>query len=335
MEVNDFYSSNAYIYLPTKKNPKVILSIDNSSISKNSFKLYNPFSKKAILFKRVMNNLYTKFNFFTRFILSEKKNQSEFINYLEKKLHLKLTVSVYFATLKDKVVLQLQDKNAKIIGYLKFPLNDIGLKHIQNEINAVEILSKKDIVKSAILVDEYKSNPFIVLKELDGNIGIVERTDLNTILNRLNRNQMYLLENHPRVIELEERLSKYNFDKYIEILKNIKKMSTFEYQLVYEHGDFTPWNIVQTNNKFVAFDYEYFVEDGLEYLDLIKYYYQVGKLLNSLNNTALISFIKEKIKINEIELFLKIFLIKEILKNEEENEAFLFEENLLQLLEKK
>lgn len=330
-----FYSNNRYVYLPNKKNPKVVLSIDNSTISKNAFKLYNPFSKKAILFKRVMNILYTKFNFFTKFILSEKRNQSEFIDYLEKKLNTKLIVSIYFATLKDKVVLQLQDKNAKIIGYLKFPLNNIGLKHIQNEINAIEILSKKDIVDSAILVDKYEDYPFIILKEIDGSIGIVERDNLDIILNKLERDQTYLLSVHPRVIELKERLTKHDFDKYIKIISNIQETSSSEYKLVYEHGDFTPWNIVKTNTDFIAFDYEYFLKDGLEYLDLIKYYYQVGKLLNNLNNYELISFIKEKINIKEIELLLKIFLIKEILRNEEENEESLFEKNILELLEKK
>lgn len=331
----NFYSNNRYAYLPNKKNPKVVLSIDNSSISKNAFKLYNPFSKKAKLFKNVMNILYTQFNFFIKLVLSEKKNQSEFIDYLEKKLNTKLIVSIYFATLKDKVVLQLQDKNAKIIGYLKFPLNDIGLKHIQNEINAVEILSKKDIVESAILVDEYEGNPFILLKEIDGTIGIVERINLGKILNKLENDQTYLLSEHPRVIELEERLTKYDFDKYIKIINDIKKRSSSNYKLVYEHGDFTPWNIVETNNKFVAFDYEYFLKDGLEYLDLIKYYYQLGKLLNNLNNHELISFIKKEININEIELLLKIFLIKEILRNTEENESFSYEENILELMEKK
>ena len=70
-------------------------------------------------------------------------------------------------------------------------------------------------------------------------------------------------------------------------------------------------------------------------MDLIKYYYQVGKLLNNLNNHELISFIKKEININEIELLLKIFLIKEILRDTEENESFSYEENILELLEKK
>ena len=331
----NFYSNNSYIYLPSKSNPKVAIAIDNYKYAKNAFKLYNPFSKNAKLFKKVMNILYTKFNFFTKIILSEKKNQSEFIDYLENKLNTKLIVSIYFATLKDKVVLQLQDKDAKIIAYLKFPLNDIGLKHIQNEIDAVEILSKEDIVDSAILVDMYQGNPFIVLKEIDGDIGIVEKYNLDIILNKLKRNQTFLLTAHPRIIELKEKLNKYNLDSYVEIINNIETTSSYQYELVYEHGDFTPWNIVESNKKFIAFDYEYFIEDGLEYLDLIKYYYQIGKLLNTLKNDQLISFIKEEINIKEIELLFKIFLIKEILKNTEENESFSFEENILKLLEKK
>lgn len=331
----NFYSNNRYIYLSSKKNPKVAISIDNYKFSRNGFKLYNPFSKNAKLFKKVMSILYTRFNFITKFILSEKKQQSEFIDYLEKKLNSKLIVSIYFATIKDKVVLQLQNEDSKIIGYLKFPLNDIGLKHIQNEIDAVEILSKKNIVDSAILIDEYEGKPFILLKEIDGKIGIVKKSNLDIILNKLKRRQTSLLAEHPRIIELKERLNKNHCNKYIKIINDIQKTSSTQYQLVYEHGDFTPWNIVERNKEFIAFDYEYFLEDGLEYLDLIKYYYQVGKLLNKLNDDELIFFIKEVININEIELLLKIFLIKEILKNTEENEDFSYEENILKLLEKK
>ena len=52
MNATDFLSSNSYIYLPTSKNPKVALVVDNSALAQNAFKLYNPFSQKAKLFKK-------------------------------------------------------------------------------------------------------------------------------------------------------------------------------------------------------------------------------------------------------------------------------------------
>ena len=47
---NNFFSSNQYLFLPTKRNPKVALVIDDVNLIDNAFKLYNPFSKKAKIF---------------------------------------------------------------------------------------------------------------------------------------------------------------------------------------------------------------------------------------------------------------------------------------------
>ena len=335
MYINDFLSENKYLYLPTKSNPKVALVVDNSSYGENSFKLYNPFSKKAKLFKNITYFLFTKLNIVFNFIGNKEEESSNFIKYLEKKLNSKIISSVYFATLKDKVVLQLQTPESKIIGYLKFPLNEIGLAHINNEIEAMDILSKEGIIKVALLVDNYENTPFLLIEELNGQIDLVEKKNLFTILNNFNRNEFYLLNAHPRIKQLKFDLEKNKLDQYLNILIDIERNTKLEYQLVYEHGDFTPWNIVKFGNDFIPFDFEYFVKDGLEYLDLIKYFYQVGKLLNQLNNEDLILFIKQEIDIEEIEELFKIFLIKEILKNIIENENYSFDENILNLLEKK
>ncbi len=53
MNAIDFLSGERYIVLPTKSNPKVYLSIGNSDRAKLALNLYNPFSKKAIVLKRV------------------------------------------------------------------------------------------------------------------------------------------------------------------------------------------------------------------------------------------------------------------------------------------
>jgi hypothetical protein len=103
---------------------------------------------------------------------------------------------------------------------------------------------------------------------------------------------------------------------------------------VYEHGDFTPWNIVKVEEQYTPFDFEHFVEDGLEYLDLIKYYYQVGKLLEGLNGKELITYIAEEIKIEEMRELLQLFLIKEIVRNKEEGEPYNFEVEMIETMER-
>ena len=67
MKGNEFLSSNRYIYLPTKKRPKVSLSIDSKEISNTSFKLYNPFSFKGKCLKIIIKMIQINFNIYIKF----------------------------------------------------------------------------------------------------------------------------------------------------------------------------------------------------------------------------------------------------------------------------
>jgi hypothetical protein len=217
---------------------------------------------------------------------------------------------------------------------LKYPLNDVGLKHIQNEILAFEILAKKKIIKPYILSKEYDGKPFLLLEELDGTIDSLDTKSIDTLVNKLKREDSFKLLNHPRIISLKESLAKNDMSTYISKVNAICTNSTEDYKLVYEHGDFTPWNIVKVKDNYTLFDFEYFVEDGLEYFDLIKYYYQVGKLLESKKEKELVAFVSANINIPEIQELLQLFLIKEILRGKEENELFEFEEDMMKVVEK-
>ncbi len=319
MNDTDFFSSNAYLFLPTKQNPKVALAIDNSVLAHNAFKLYNPFSKKAQVLKKSFAFLVVNINALSQMIFSIKKEKSKFIEYLEKKLDQKLIVSLYFATANDKVVLQLQTKEAEIVGYVKYPVNEKGLKHIENEIKAFDILSSKKIIKPYILRDRYESKPFLLLKELDGTIGIVEHDYALDLLKKFKRNKYYTLTEHPRIISLKKILSEHNILQPLEELETICNHSIEKYELVYEHGDFAPWNIVKVDNRYMPFDFEYFVEEGLEYFDLIKYYYQIGSLLEGKVDNELKEFVCSKINILEIDELYQLYLIKERLMKRLEN----------------
>lgn len=332
MNAINFFSINTYLYLPTASNPKVALAIDNKALANNAFKLYNPFSEKAKWLKKITRFLFLNGNFWLRKVAPVKKqSSSEFIQYLEKKLNLQLVSSIYFATAKDKVVLQLQN-NHQIIGYLKFPLNQTGVRRIINEQNAIEILSKEIIVSPVMLSDNFKDTPFLLLHELQGNIGNVSKNDINALLHKFKKDKKYCLKDHPRILQLKEQLEETKLFQYVTILEDCIATSREYYHEVYEHGDFAPWNIVHTQNGYVPFDFEYFEENGLEYMDLIKYYFQIGFLLQKLSIKELITYISEKINIPEIIILLKLFLIKEILRKTEENESSVYEKEMLKYL---
>ena len=306
----NFFSSSSYIFLPTKNNPKVALAIDNTALSRNSFKLYNPFSSKAKLLKQVVEFSYLNLNNISK-IFSKREEKSDFVIYLEKLLKQSLVVSIYFATIYDKVVLQLQSVDAKILGYIKYPLNEIGLKHIQNEIKAYEMLSSLNIIEPYILYDEYEGKPFLFLKELDGDIGVVEDKYICKIVDKFKRESSYSLANHPRVEEIKKLLIKNSMQEYLAKVDEIVDSSSVKYKVVYEHGDFAPWNILKVEEKYIPFDFEYFVEDGLEYFDLIKYYYQIGSFLKKKKRYDLKEYVCAKVGIQDIEYIYELYLIKE------------------------
>lgn len=332
MSDSSFFSSNRYLFLPTKNNPKVALSVDDAILAQNSFKLYNPFSSKAKIFKNLSRFAFVSLNIFSRFF-GLQKSKSEFIIHLEKLLNQPVVASIYFATAKDKVVLQLQSKDAKILGYLKYPLNENGEIHIKNEIKAIEILSSKGIVDSFILSDRFDKKEFVLLQDLNGEIGGVEKRFLEIILKSFSREKSYELGEHPRILELKNSLLKYGLDIYLQRLDAICEVTKKEYKLVYEHGDFTPWNIVKVDGKYIPFDFEYFVENGLEHLDMIKYYYQVGKLLEAKKGEELYRFLEKELSIDGLKELFMVFLIKEIVRQKVENESFEFEENMFKVME--
>jgi len=335
MSTSEFFSSNTYMFLPTQRNPKVALTVDNSELSKNAFKLYNPFSEKAKLLKKGTQIAFVNFNAISKKILKiQKKEKSNFVAYLEEKLDTLLVTSLYFATIADKVVMQLQTPDAKMVGYVKYPLNDIGLNHLETEKSGIEILSEKKIVSKYLLCDEFEGKPFLLLYALEGDIGQVERSSIDEIIAKFKREESFTLVKHPRTIDIKNSLESNKLAKYLPMVEKVCQSSTQKYALVYEHGDFTPWNIVKVNDVYIPFDFEHFVEDGLEYFDLIKYYYQVGKLLEKKKQQELVKYVSEQIEVAEIKELLTLFLLKEIVRNVEENELYDFEVEMLETLEK-
>lgn len=333
MEGINFLSAGTFVILPTKSNPKVFLSIDNRKQAALAFNLYNPFSKKAKILKACASFLCLYASpLKTLFLPTLSTNKSDFIRFLEDRLKItSLTSSVYIGTIKDKVVLQLQADN-KVIGYLKYPLNTIGLKHVLNEKSAITILSANKLIDPYLLSATYKETPFLLLKELEGNIKQSKAHNIDLVLETYKKQQTYLLKEHPRILQLQHALKTNGFKDLLVILEHIGERSVALYHEVFEHGDFSPWNLIQTEKGCIPFDFEYFEEHGLQYLDKIKYHYQISYLLDGKVGSDLVEAVALKVNINEFLIVFKVFLIKEIINKYNTLESYDFENSLLKLL---
>jgi hypothetical protein len=328
----NFFSESTYLSIPNRKNPKVILAIGNTKMAKNSFEIYNPFSLKAKVFKRIVRFLCVNFNsVFLRFLNVEEHKKSEFINFLNDQFQVKFTASIYNATLKDKVVVQLQTKGA-IFGYVKFPINEIGLKNITNEIRAIQILSKERIMNLQMQCFEFKDTPFFILPDLQGNFENIPDKEVLQLIESYKKDVVLELKNQPRILEIKDFFVSRNLKKELSILNSVIQNSKEYYHEAYEHGDFAPWNIVKTKEGLAAFDFEYFTEKGVEYFDLIKYHFQVGRLLKGKSQKELYSYISEKIRIQEIKEILSLFLLKEIMNCFQQEKTAEFESQMLTII---
>lgn len=324
-----FFSEDRYLFLPSKGKPKVALAVGNNAKAKNAHELYNPFSSKGKILKWTSRFLFTKLNSISAFIFATKPcSKSNFIEHLENKFNTSFTASIYFATAKDKVVLQLQAKDS-IFGYLKFPLNASGVKNINTENRANLLLSQKLNIQPAIDYAYYEGIPYIILPEIKGSIGHLNDTDIEGLANQFNKKTKLRLEEHQRVKDLYVALDSLGLITYKSILDGIVKRSTEYYHEAYEHGDFAPWNIVASTTGLTPFDFEFFIENGTEYLDLIKYHFQVGRLLQGKNQNELSKYLFQKIRHNEVKELISLFLILEIVRLKKGNEPYEFHHAML------
>jgi len=306
----DFFSGNKYIALPHRKNPKVLLALGSDIETKASFQIYNPFSFKAKILKKIA----LRFPFFNTVV----KKKSDFIAFLEKKLKTELISSVYYSSCKYKVVLQLQS-NGLVLCYLKLGITDKGNEKVQKEYGALSIL-EGDIAPKVIDSGFFKGHFFLLIEPIKGIQKKPLRQDLNILLAELKHSPIkeFKLSNHPRVLSIKKRLVNCNMEQYLMLLDKIIASDNSKYLLVYEHGDFTEWNMQYTDSQYQLIDFEYFEKNGIEGMDLCKFYYAHEVYVNNSQPSKVVNEILQNIG-DRLKDILFIFLLNEVLFRYENN----------------
>jgi thiamine kinase-like enzyme len=325
MQDINFYSNSTYIALPTKNKPRVELAINEKLTKSIAFKLYQPFSFKAKLLKRI-GYLFPLLNRF-------EAEKSDFVLFLEKRYQKAIITSVYHATAKDKVVLQLQS-DSKLIGYMKVGITASGNQRITNEIKALKLLKHLNTPK---LLDsgEYLGHKFVFISAINGEQIELSFNTVTTLLKSLHSTESqkyFLLKDHPRTTQIKDCLKAAKQNEFMAIFNDLDLV--IQTQLCYEHGDFAPWNILKSDGELALIDFEYFKADGIQEFDLIKYYYQIGSLLKKHKKQQLISYVESNTKLKYFSSFFKLYLLKEVCIKLKEKKITTEEYDLLKLLEK-
>lgn len=333
MQFKEFFSEGSFINLPLFNN-RVSLNVSSKAFAKKSIQLYNPFSVKAKILKKAAYFSIITIPFF-RQIVSKRYSSGKFIVHLEHKFRQKIHSSVYYPTVNDKIVLQLLVEQGKLLGYLKIGLNDSGNQKIANELKAIEELSiATKIVKKEYLITsgDFEQYKYIIVKKIKGINKAISDSELLIEVSKLDRNTKFELSEHPRVIHLIALSNQLNRLDLVEILQKVSNSSKELYSLCYEHGDLAPWNIfVDKKNKIKLFDFEYFVKDGLENLDLFNYYFHTAtKLLGLAESLKIVNYLNNMISIKEFEELFLVFLVNKILVNANDGVDSKMEDKLLE-----
>lgn len=318
-----FYSNSTYLSLPTRNNPRVELAIDSVEVKNNSFKFYLPFSFKAKALKKLAL-LFPVFNI-------KKAKKSAFIDFIEQRYQKTIVVSIYHSTDQDKVVLQLQSNNI-IMGYMKVGITAKGNQRICAEQKALMLL-ENDCIPSLMDSGIFNEHNFILIESVNGTSDLLtEKQDLEllSLINKGREIGQTHLNKHPRIIKLDKELQQLKHEElysFFDALDLDRQVS-----ISYEHGDFAPWNILKSATKVTLIDFEYFIENGLSEFDVIKYHYQVAVLLKKLKGMDLVNYLNLKINFKGFNIFMTLFLLKEISIKASVNKEYLEEVSLLKIL---
>lgn len=280
-----------YIYIP----------IDNKRIVAKSFELYSTLSR----IRKLYVNLLVKLIYFInpKFIYED-------ILYLDLNENIKLIldnvgpwkyVSLYTGD-GYKYVLQVMDKDAKILGYMKIYNSKDAIKEMVKEING----SKKALELG------FDNIPNIVYEDREKGI-FVQDTGLNitpfvlnlNIIDFLNRSlqktwKRELLRNSVWFKHIEY-LGKYYNDKegselFTKTLRMLLENKEIEYiYTCFSHGDFTLKNMKSKNNSIYIYDWE-FADIRPIYYDIFFFFVILGmenklsseKIINSIFNNKYI-----------------------------------------------
>ena len=210
----DFLQKGIYLGFPSRKNPRLIISVNSKKDIATSMGLYTPQVLRGKLLKYLYSNLILHVKFIRRFfVVYNLRLKGGFLSSCEGKFKANLSTAVYISTEKDKYVVKLFNE-IKTYAYLKVPINTTGVSGINNEISALKTLQKLGVVDFFLDSGFYNNRPYLLIKPLTPVNRFLEKSELLSILNLYKKSEKYSLKNHPRIVQILCDLadSKYGVD---------------------------------------------------------------------------------------------------------------------------
>lgn len=325
----EFCSKSKYLKITRNKQPRYFLAIGTSRFSRNSFELLQPHSQKG-RFLKLFLLLFVKIGFLN--VLKKKSETSQFIKNMELYFKTEIISSIYFSSDGLKAIIQLQSvTDNRILAYVKIALTSKGNNRIENEVRAIKTLMRANLIDHDFMLfhDLYEDRNFVVLKNQIKTEKYLSPSVCFSLLDEFKRGNPIELRHHPRIISLQQTL-KHHGDLYLDSLISIAiRKSKTRYTIDYEHGDFTPWNIIATTTGPALIDFEHFNDQGISLFDTLKFFYQQCKLIMKLDPDEVYLYLKHRIKTEDFDNIFVIFIINEILILEVDKQSCALEYKLI------
>lgn len=164
---------------------------------------------------------------------------------------------------------------ASVVGYLKYAKTPAAKARLEQEHRILRELPGT-VGPTVLKCADFSEGRALVTAPVAGRV-VSARLPLGegmrTFLRGLRQPRSHALESHPWVLNFEERFGGVP-DAWLEPLANR------EWPVVFQHGDFTPWNVLQSpNGARTAIDWEYGSVTGFPHLDAAHYLLQTGALI--------------------------------------------------------
>jgi hypothetical protein len=162
-----------------------------------------------------------------------------------------------------------------VAGYLKFAAAPAAIARLDREHTVLSALP--DHVRPAVVrFGDVAGGRALLTRPVHGttvSVALPLRSNVRGFLAGLRRPVALPLDEHPWVKNMRARVGD-DIDPWLDAL------SARSWPVVYQHGDFVPWNVLEGQDRaLTAIDWEYGSTDGFPFLDEAFFVLQVGALL--------------------------------------------------------
>jgi len=288
---------NRFALVPNSKNLRWVIPVDNRYVASNSLSLYNPQSLKGKLFKYTANCLSRSgiqriLGRDRLFILSNGNAEQASLKRLIQDL---LEVDdIYFAFSNGtpgyyrKTTAQAMSEKGEILAYVKIADVEQTQKLLIQEGKILSLLAKlnisKGIIPELLYTGHYNGNGLIMQSAPSGrtrkgpkqlNISHIEF--LAEVFNQTSTQEFFLESDRwirlkKNVESIQGRINN-DWQQRLQTTLNICESELGEKVIQFGlcHRDFTPWNTYIVNKRLYVFDWEYAVEQGIPFWDILHF----------------------------------------------------------------